>query len=76
MLDFENRKNPKIDASFEKVVRLAFSTRRKTLSNSLKSLIPTYVIEQAGIDPKSRAENLTIVEYEKLALKTLEIADQ
>ena len=36
----------------------------------------TDVIKQAGIDPKSRAENLTIAEYEKLALKVLDIVGQ
>jgi 16S rRNA (adenine1518-N6/adenine1519-N6)-dimethyltransferase len=69
----DDKKNPEIDVYFEKIVRLAFATRRKTLANSLKSLIPTDVIKQAEIDPKSRAENLTIAEYERLALKTLEV---
>ena len=68
-----NTKNPEIDVYFEKIVRLAFATRRKTLTNSLKSLIPSDVIKQAEIDPKSRAEDLTITEYERLALKTLEL---
>ena len=68
-----NTKNPEIDVYFEKIVKLAFATRRKTLTNSLKSLIPSDVIKQAEIDPKSRAEDLTIAEYERLALKTLEV---
>ncbi len=68
------KRNPKIDVYFEKIVRLAFSTRRKTLTNSLRNLLPADVIEQADIDPRSRAENLTIEEYEKLALKALEVS--
>ena len=70
----DDKKNPEIDVYFEKIVKLAFATRRKTLANSLKSLIPTDVIKRAGIDPKSRAENLTIAEYERLALETLEVS--
>jgi len=70
------KRNPEIDVYFEKIVRLAFSTRRKTLTNSLKTLIPTDAIKQADVDPKSRAENLTIAEYEKLALKALEIRNE
>jgi len=56
---------------FEKLVRASFSQRRKTLLNSLKSAHyfnrgkqnVLYAIEQSGIDPRRRAETLTISEF-------------
>ncbi len=62
-----------IDLCLEKIVRMAFSTRRKTIANSLKNFVPTGVIEELDIDPKNRAENLTISEYERLAHRMLEL---
>lgn len=58
-------------ALFEKVVSAAFSQRRKTLANSLKSLkginpdtIPR--IKDTGIDPTRRAETLSVAEFAAL----------
>lgn len=55
-------------ALFEKVVSAAFSQRRKTLANSLKSsgivnpdAIPR--IKDTGIDPTRRAETLSVAEF-------------
>ena len=53
--------------AFEKVVRVAFSQRRKTLRNALKSLIEEEQIVQLGIDPKLRPEQLGIEAYIKLS---------
>lgn len=61
-----------IDESFFKeVVRKAFGTRRKTLSNALKGLAKsredlTAVFAEAGIDPGRRAETLSIEEFSAL----------
>jgi 16S rRNA (adenine1518-N6/adenine1519-N6)-dimethyltransferase len=53
-----------------KVVKAAFGRRRKTLKNALRSAelaVPADLIlpalEQAGIDPRRRAETLTVSEY-------------
>lgn len=53
--------------AFEKVVRVAFSQRRKTLRNALKSLIQEKQIVKLGIDPKLRPEQLDIGAYTKLS---------
>jgi 16S rRNA (adenine1518-N6/adenine1519-N6)-dimethyltransferase len=71
------RTAPRVDtgdpALFRRVVKAAFSLRRKMLSNSLKTLgvapeIIGVALEGAGIDPKRRAETLTLVEFSSLAL--------
>ena len=48
------------------LVRTAFSQRRKTLRNTLKPLCSANVIEAAGIDPGTRAEQLHIEDYVRL----------
>jgi 16S rRNA (adenine1518-N6/adenine1519-N6)-dimethyltransferase len=42
------------------VVRAAFGQRRKTLSNALRDVATTADIEAAGIDPRSRAEQIPV----------------
>ncbi|NCX94358.1 MAG: 16S rRNA (adenine(1518)-N(6)/adenine(1519)-N(6))-dimethyltransferase RsmA, partial [Gammaproteobacteria bacterium] len=55
---------PPVDlAKFELIVRTAFHTRRKTLSNSLKSLFTREQLIQVGIDPQARAEVLSVEDY-------------
>ena len=62
--DFENR----IDdfSLYEKLVRLAFSQRRKTLKNTLKELCSSAHIERAGLLPGQRAEELSINDFVEL----------
>ncbi|TEU26446.1 MAG: 16S rRNA (adenine(1518)-N(6)/adenine(1519)-N(6))-dimethyltransferase RsmA [Gammaproteobacteria bacterium] len=48
---------------FEKVVKVAFSQRRKTLRNCLKSLLTQ---EQTSIDLSQRAEMLSVADFIKL----------
>lgn len=52
----------------EKVTKAAFSQRRKMLRSSLKSLIPSPLplLEEAGINPTHRAEDLSVQEFCKL----------
>lgn len=50
-----------------KVVTTAFSQRRKTLRNALGSLFDVAELEALGIDPKARAETLSLEEYAALA---------
>ncbi len=54
-------------ARFDAVVAAAFSQRRKTLSNALKSLMDADRIRAAGIDPGLRAERLHARDYARLA---------
>lgn len=51
----------------QNVVRTAFNQRRKTLRNTLKTLIPSENIEQLGIDPTLRPEKITLPEFVKLS---------
>ena len=51
---------------YEKLVRQAFSQRRKTLRNTLKGLCSSEQIEQAGLKPGQRAEELSISDYVSL----------
>lgn len=64
--------SPEFAKKFKKVVFASFSMRRKTLANNLSnafSLSKQEVsarLQNAGIDPKSRAETLAITDFEKL----------
>jgi len=51
----------------EKLVTQAFSQRRKTLRNTLKPLMNAEQIESQGVDPKRRAETLSLNEFATLA---------
>jgi len=51
----------------EKVVRIAFNMRRKTLRNTLKSIFSENELIDMGIDPTLRPEKLSLAEYVKLA---------
>jgi 16S rRNA (adenine1518-N6/adenine1519-N6)-dimethyltransferase len=48
---------------YEKLVRQAFSQRRKTLRNTLKNICSSEQIEQAGLSPSQRAEELSIADF-------------
>lgn len=71
----EKREQPPVDVdagTFFKVVRAAFSQRRKMLSNCLKALELSSdqvaaLLEAAGIDGKRRGESLTMEEFGRLA---------
>ncbi len=52
---------------FGELVSLAFAHRRKTLQNNLKHRLPTSTIIQAGIDPGTRAEQVSLDEFITLA---------
>jgi 16S rRNA (adenine1518-N6/adenine1519-N6)-dimethyltransferase len=52
---------------FAAVVRQAFSMRRKTLRNALRSLVDATVIETAQIDPGARPETLSPADFARLA---------
>ncbi len=52
---------------FKNLVRQAFSQRRKTLRNTLKTLLNENDIRAAGVDPGIRPENVTLEQYAALA---------
>jgi 16S rRNA (adenine1518-N6/adenine1519-N6)-dimethyltransferase len=54
-------------AHFSKVVAQAFAQRRKTLRNTLKSLMSVELIEQANIDPQCRSETLGVEQFVNLS---------
>lgn len=54
------------EAAFERVVKRAFSQRRKTLANALRGLTVTRQSDLLA-DPRRRAETLSIAEYASLA---------
>ena len=56
-------------AHFERVVRQAFSQRRKMLRNSLRDLLDENEIRAAGIDPGARPETLDLVGFAALSNK-------
>jgi len=57
------------EALFMKVIRTAFSQRRKTLTNSLKTVSPDIraTLEHAGIDASERPERLSMEDFARLA---------
>ncbi len=54
---------------FNKLVKTAFTHRRKTLRNNLKNVLTAAQIEAVGIDPSARAETLSIEDYTQLTIK-------
>jgi 16S rRNA (adenine1518-N6/adenine1519-N6)-dimethyltransferase len=52
---------------FSALVKQAFGQRRKTLRNTLKSMLDADLIAALGIDPGARAETLSLADFAKLA---------
>ena len=52
---------------FEKLVRQAFSQRRKTLRNALRDMLDADEILKTGIDPSVRAEMMALKDFAALA---------
>lgn len=52
---------------FTQIVQAAFAQRRKTLRNALKNWLNEKIILEQGIEPKRRAETLTLQEFANLA---------
>ncbi len=63
--------NPQHDVGdyghFSRIVQAASSQRRKTISNSLKSVLDRETIIACEIDPGLRAENLGVADFAKLS---------
>lgn len=59
---------PTVDEdAFEALVRQAFSQRRKTLRNTLKGICNESVILEAGLDPQTRPEKVSVEDFARLA---------
>ena len=76
VIHFEVFENPRYDVKdvkmLERVVKTAFSQRRKKLSNSIKSLLgkemnSDELFVEAGIDASKRPEELTVEEFCRLS---------
>ncbi|GAB6183490.1 16S rRNA (adenine(1518)-N(6)/adenine(1519)-N(6))-dimethyltransferase RsmA [Thermodesulfovibrio hydrogeniphilus] len=73
VIKMDRRDKPPVQLKDEKiffrVVKSAFSKRRKMLSNSLKSIIdePKDFLIKIGIEPMKRPEELTIEDFAKIA---------
>ncbi len=63
----QSRLRAKDDARFAAIVTAGFGQRRKTLSNTLKPFMTAREIEALAIDPKRRAETLSLAEFVTLA---------
>lgn len=66
---------PTLQPTFDKVVRSAFATRRKTLRNNLKRLLgmeTDAVLDTAGLDGRRRPEQLSLDEFSALATAVVE----
>ncbi len=55
------------EAMLFRIIRAAFNQRRKQLKNSLKKIIPPGAFKKTGINPNSRAEELSLFDFSKLA---------
>lgn len=58
---------------FAKLVKTAFGQRRKSISNSLKSMVSAEIFDRCGIDKKLRAENLKGQDYARLSRALQEV---
>jgi len=54
-------------AMLDRVVRDAFSKRRKTLRNALADVANAQEIEAGGVDPQARAEDVSVVDFVALS---------
>jgi 16S rRNA (adenine1518-N6/adenine1519-N6)-dimethyltransferase len=64
----EQRRGGEIDLKLlNKVVTMAFSQRRKTLANTLKSILSSDAISALNIAPEQRAETVSIEQFVALA---------
>ena len=54
------------EIKFSDLTRSAFNNRRKAISNSLKDFFSSDELLSLGLNPKDRAQDLSIETYEKL----------
>ncbi len=62
--------------TLEQVLRLAFNQRRKTIRNSLKTLLSATQLTALGVDPGLRAENLSLADYVRISNSIDDTSDE
>ena len=75
VIQLKPRSKPLYDVSFaslEKLTQLAFSQRRKMIKTSLKNINGKNILEELSISPNLRPENLSIIEFCKIAKKSFD----
>jgi 16S rRNA (adenine1518-N6/adenine1519-N6)-dimethyltransferase len=55
------------ESNFGNVVRLAFNQRRKTILNSLKKQVTALQLENIGVNPKLRPEQLAVDDFVRIS---------
>ena len=65
-----------VPAAFARTVSAAFSHRRKTLRNALRSIVDVDAIVAAGIDPGLRPEMLSPADFAKIAARVPPLPDR
>jgi len=76
VIEFKPHKKYNLNSKeFMRFVKTCFSMRRKTIKNNLKKLSnnPDIVLENLGIDPKNRPEDLSVEDYVNLYKKIKEV---
>jgi 16S rRNA (adenine1518-N6/adenine1519-N6)-dimethyltransferase len=63
-----------VPEAYARTVAAAFSQRRKTLRNALRSIVGVEAIVAAGIDPGRRPETLSPAEFAQIAMRVPPIA--
>ncbi len=61
--------DPETDRALDRLLSVAFAHKRKTILNNLITAFPSArpTLEEAGIDPKRRAETLSLAEWKRLS---------
>ena len=74
LVEIIRRDKPAVDAPFAPmfaIVRQGFATRRKMLRRALDGVVSAEDFASAGVNPESRAEQLTLAEWSRLTLAVL-----
>lgn len=66
----QNSPSREIVETVRKITQMAFSARRKMIKSALQKLVPNIdeLLKEASILPTLRAENLSVEDYERLAI--------
>jgi len=67
LIPIKNRKNKVMDInSFEKLLRISFAQKRKTIKNNLKTVLNEEDLKALEINPQDRAEMLSLSHFVKI----------
>ncbi len=68
-----NGPNPELLAMLEKITAAAFGQRRKMLRSSLSEVKGEVLLQQTGIEPTQRAEQIAVLDFLRLARAALDL---